>query len=56
MGLLVLFALVWLVLRSLLLISQVARHTPEAQLARSFEEELRDRGYRLDGTRMDGDS
>lgn len=53
MGLLLLFALVWVVLRSLLLLSQVARHSPEAQLARSFEAELRDRGYRAEGNGLE---
>jgi hypothetical protein len=37
----ILLALVWLGLRSLLVLSQMARHSPEAQLARTFENELR---------------
>jgi len=46
MALLILVALGWLGLRTLLLLAQVARHTPEAQLARSFEQELDQRGLR----------
>jgi hypothetical protein len=47
-SLLLLLALGWLGLRSLLVLAQVARHSPEAQLARSFEAELRQRGLRGD--------
>lgn len=50
MSLLVALAFGWLGLRTLLLLSQVARHSPEAELARSFEEELRQRGLRGDGS------
>ncbi len=46
MTLLILVALAWLGLRTLLLLGQVARHTPEARLARSFEQELAQRGLR----------
>jgi hypothetical protein len=46
MSMLILVALGWLGLRTLLLLAQVARHTPEAQLARSFEQELDQRGLR----------
>lgn len=44
MALLILMALIWLSLRSLLVLAQVQRHSPEAQLGRAFERELRDRG------------
>ncbi|MEB3352783.1 MAG: hypothetical protein VKM34_00900 [Cyanobacteriota bacterium] len=44
MTLLFLIALGWLGLRTLLLLAQVARHSPEAQLARSFEQEVTQRG------------
>jgi hypothetical protein len=53
MTLLVLMALGWLGLRTLLLWAQVARHTPEAQLARSFEQELIQRGLADDSPRFD---
>jgi hypothetical protein len=54
-SLLLLLALGWLGLRSLMVLAQVARHSPEAQLARSFEQELRQRGLRGDdsGTGLD---
>jgi hypothetical protein len=48
-SLLILVALGWLGLRSLLVLAQVARHSPEAQLSRSFEQELRQRGLRGEG-------
>ncbi len=41
---LVLVALVWLGLRTALLLAQAARHSPEAQLGRAFQRELRARG------------
>lgn len=34
----------WLGLRTLLLLTQVSRHSPEARLGRAFQQELRDRG------------
>ena len=46
MTLLILVALSWLGMRTLLLLAQVARQTPEARLARSFEQELTQRGLR----------
>ncbi len=46
MTMLILIALGWLGMRTLLLLAQVARHTPEARLARSFEQELAQRGLR----------
>ncbi|MEB3263154.1 MAG: hypothetical protein VKJ66_02155 [Synechococcus sp.] len=55
MTVLILLALCWLSLRTLMLLAQVARHSPEAQLARSFEQELRDRGLRGDDTGLEGD-
>ena len=45
---LILLALVWLGARTLFLLAQVARHRPEAQLARAFEQELLQRGLRAD--------
>ncbi|MEX1317890.1 MAG: hypothetical protein AB1Z22_12310 [Synechococcaceae cyanobacterium] len=52
MSLLILLALGWLGLRSLLVLAQVGLHSPEARLARSFEDELRQRGLRGDSTGM----
>jgi hypothetical protein len=37
----------------LILLAQVARHSPEARLARSFEQELRERRLRIDGPGVD---
>lgn len=45
MTLVFLLALFWLSGRTLLLLAQVGRHTPEAQLGRDFQQELRDRGF-----------
>jgi hypothetical protein len=50
MALLIVLALSWLGLRTLLLLAQAARHSPEAQLARLFEQELRQRGLQGDST------
>ena len=44
MTLLVLLAFSWLSLRTVLMLSQIARHTPEAQLGRDFQVELQQRG------------
>jgi hypothetical protein len=55
MSVLILLALCWLGLRTLMLLAQVARHTPEAQLARSFEQEVRERGLGSDGSLREGD-
>jgi len=44
MTVLFLVALGWLGLRTALLLAQTVRHTPEAQLGRAFQQELRDRG------------
>ncbi len=44
MTLLVLLAFGWLSLRMLLMLTQIARHTPEAQLGRDFQHELQQRG------------
>jgi hypothetical protein len=49
MSVLVLMALSWLGLRTLLLLAQVSRHSPEAQLARAFEQELAERGLHHPG-------
>jgi hypothetical protein len=43
MTLLLLVGLGWLGLRTLLLLSQVSRHSPEARLGRAFQQELSDR-------------
>ena len=48
MTVLLLIALGWLGLRTLMLLAQVARHSPEAQLARRFEQELAQRGLRAE--------
>lgn len=42
--LLLLAGLGWLGLRTLLLLTQVSRHSPEARLGRAFQQELRERG------------
>ncbi|MFO8237015.1 MAG: hypothetical protein R6U00_01925 [Prochlorococcaceae cyanobacterium] len=55
MSLLILLALGWLSLRSLLVLARVGVHSPEAQLSRSFEHELRQRGLRGDRTGMGTD-
>jgi hypothetical protein len=55
MTVLVLIALGWLGLRTLLLLAQVAHHRPEAQLARSFEQELAQRGLRPPSGPSSGD-
>lgn len=44
MALVFLTALIWLSVRTLLLMAQVGRHTPEARLGREFQQELRERG------------
>jgi len=44
MSLVFLLAFVWLSIRTVLLLTQVNRHTPEARLGRAFQEELRNRG------------
>jgi hypothetical protein len=48
MTVLFLVALGWLGLRTALLLAQTARHTPEAQLGRAFQQELRDRGLSVE--------
>ena len=55
MTVLILIALGWLGVRTLLLLAQVARHSPEAQLARSFEQELHERGLRPPSAPCGGD-
>ena len=55
MTLLILIALGWLGVRTLLLLAQVARHSAEAQLARSFEQELQQRGLRPPSAPGSGD-
>ena len=49
-SLLFLLALGWLGLRTLLVLAQAGIHSPEARLARSFEQELRQRNLRGDRT------
>jgi hypothetical protein len=44
MTLVFLLAFLWLSARTLMLLAQVGRHTPEARLGREFERELRERG------------
>lgn len=44
MMVLIVVGLAWLSLRSLMLLTQINRHSPEAQLSREFDQELRDRG------------
>jgi len=44
MTLVFLLAFTWVSLRTLLLLTQVNRHSPEARLARTFVQELRNRG------------
>ena len=44
MTLVFLVAFVWISARTLLLLSQVSQHTPEARLGRSFVQECRNRG------------
>jgi len=55
MRVLVAIVLVWLSLRTLLLLNQVSKHTPEAQLGREFRGELRARGLLPDEERPQGD-
>lgn len=47
MSLVFLVAFLWLSMRTVLLLTQVQRHTPEAQLGRAFQEELNNRGLTL---------
>jgi hypothetical protein len=54
-SLLILLALGWLSLRSLLVLAQVGLHSPEARLSRAFEQELQQRGLRGNGTGMGTD-
>jgi len=44
MTLLLFAGLGWLMLRAVLVLAQIERHTPEAQLGRDFQSELRERG------------
>jgi hypothetical protein len=47
MSLVFLVAFLWLSMRTVLLLTRVQRHTPEAQLGRAFQEELNNRGLTL---------
>ena len=55
MSVLFVLALVWISLRSLLLLNQIARHTPEARLGREFQGELRARGLLPEDVHPEGD-
>ncbi len=44
MTLLFIVAFGWLSMRTLLLLTQVNRHSPESRLGRAFQQELRNRG------------
>jgi hypothetical protein len=44
MTLLFIVAFGWLSMRTLLLLAQVSRHSPESRLGRAFQQELRNRG------------
>jgi len=44
MTLLVFIGLSWLALRTVMVLAQIDRHTPEAQLGRDFQQELEQRG------------
>ncbi len=44
MTLLFIVAFGWLGMRTLLLLAQVNRHSPESRLGRAFQQELRNRG------------
>jgi hypothetical protein len=44
MTLLFIVAFGWLSMRTVLLLSQVNRHSPESRLGRAFQQELRNRG------------
>lgn len=44
MTLLFIVAFGWLSMRTLLLLAQVNRHSPESRLGRAFQQELRNRG------------
>ena len=48
MSLLFIVAFGWLSMRTLLLLSQVNRHSPESRLGRAFQQELRNRGLTAD--------
>ena len=51
MTLLLFVGLSWLVLRTALVLAQVDRHTPEAQLGREFQSELKQRGLLVEPPR-----
>jgi hypothetical protein len=44
MTLLFIVAFGWLSMRTLMLLAQVNRHSPESRLGRAFQQELRNRG------------
>jgi hypothetical protein len=51
MTLLLFVGLSWLALRTVMVLAQVNRHTPEAQLGREFQSELKQRGLLADPPR-----
>jgi hypothetical protein len=53
---LVLLAVGWLGCRTLLLLAQVGRHSPEARLSRAFSAELRQRGLVIARHELEGRS
>lgn len=56
MTLLLLLALGWLACRTLLLVAQVGRHSPESRLSRAFSAELRQRGLVIARHELEGRS
>ena len=51
MTLLLFVGLSWLALRTVMVLAQGTRHTPEAQLGREFQSELKQRGLLADPPR-----
>ncbi len=43
----------WLSMRTLLLLAQVNRHSPESRLGRAFQQELRNRGLTVEPVETD---
>lgn len=54
MTLVLLVACVWLSARTLLLLTQVNQHSPEARLGRAFLQEMRNRGLITNPTDTEG--
>ena len=53
MTLLFIVAFGWLSMRTLLLLAQVNRHSPESRLGRAFQQELRNRGLTAEPGEID---